>query len=99
MYDTLGHAVTGQIRDVGKRCALKMFTKAPLNVVAGMCQLVSGDVPPEDIIERCDQFHWMLFSSKATHATDATERSLGKYLQTKEWTSYHQHVLHSKCAH
>lgn len=42
-----------------------MFMKVPPNIVAALGQLVSGGVPLEDVIERCDQFHCMLLSSKA----------------------------------
>ena len=54
-----------------------MSMKTP-NIVAALGQLVRGDVPIEDVIERCDQFYCMLLSSKAPPATDtATPRWMG----------------------
>ena len=71
-YAVAGTYTTGQIKGVGKRGALKMFTKTPPNIIVSLGQLVSGDVSPEDVIELCDLFYCMLLSSKVIYTTNAT---------------------------
>ena len=83
MYDKLGperalplpgfHAVTGsdtmgQISDVGKKTAFKMFLQAHPEIISALSHVGSGEVPSEEVIERCEQSYCMLLSSKAVSA-------------------------------
>jgi hypothetical protein len=86
IYDQLGteraealpgfHAVTGcdttgQISGVGKKGALKVFMKAPPQIIDALGQLGIGDVPSTEVIERCEEFYCMLLGTKEVSGSDA----------------------------
>ena len=72
-HSLTGCDITGHITGVGKKTAFKAFRKSPPHVVQALSKLGEEDVPPSEVIARCEEFLCSVMGTKKVSAKTASD--------------------------